>query len=362
VARKRQRPRGQGSLYKRNGAGPWIARWHDHVGKRRERSTRTTDKAAAERILAQRVADAALRKGGVIDARTDGYAEAERRPLAEHLADWRAGLIAQGRTEKHVGMLLSRATAILDAAHANYPDDLSASRIQEAIGELHSAGRSLQTCHHYLRACKQFTRWLHRDGRIREDRLAHLGGYNASTDRRLERRALTPEEVGLLLDTTEHAPKWRGMSGPDRAMLYRVAVGTGFRANELRSLTPRSFSLDGDTPSVTVQAVDSKHRRRDAQPIRPDLAAVLRPWLASKPSDAPMFGVPEKTAEMIRLDLRRARARWIKATTDRAERQTRRQSDFLAVVDHDGQRVDFHALRVTFITWLVQGGAQVKAA
>jgi len=145
-------------------------------------------------------------------------------------------------------------------------------------------------------------------------------------------------------------------------MLYRMALGTGFRANELRSLTPRSFSLDNGAPSVTVQAADSKHRRKDAQPIRVDLANLLRPWLAGKRPDTPVFGVPEKTAEMIRLGLRRARARWIKAATDRTERRTQRKSDFLAVVDHHGQRVDFHALRVTYITWLVQGGASSKTA
>jgi integrase len=48
------------------------------------------------------------------------------------------------------------------------------------------------------------------------------------------------------------------MTGPDRAMLYRVAVGTGFRANELRSLTPESFDLDANPPKVTVEAAYSK--------------------------------------------------------------------------------------------------------
>lgn len=46
-----------------------------------------------------------------------------------------------------------------------------------------------------------------------------------------------------------------------RAMAYRVALGTGFRVNELRSLTVASFDLDTDTPTVTVDAVHSKRRR-----------------------------------------------------------------------------------------------------
>jgi len=76
----RQRSKGTGTLIRRGGRGPWIARWFDHDGRRKERSTGATDRAAAERILAKRVADAALRRDGVVDARADGYAEADRRP------------------------------------------------------------------------------------------------------------------------------------------------------------------------------------------------------------------------------------------------------------------------------------------
>jgi hypothetical protein len=65
---------------------------------------------------------------------------------------------------------------------------------------------------------------------------------------------------------------------------------------------------------------------------------------------------------MIRADLRRARAWWIRETHDRDRRRERRQSDFLAVVDHGGNVVDFHALRKTYVTLLIKGGATVKVA
>ena len=246
----RKRAPGTGSIFRRTERGPWRMAWRDHNGRRVERSTRTTDKAAAQRILSQQVSDSALRVGGVVDPRQDAYAEAGRRPLAEHLADWKANLTAKGLNAKHVQMLLSRVEFVALAVGAERLSDLSAWTVQAAIGDLRDSGKSLQTCTHYLKAAKQFSRWLKRDGRIREDPLAHLTGYNVATDRRHERRALTPEEVALLLDTTEHAPVWRGMPGPDRAMLYCVAVGTGFRANELRSLTACSFSLDSDAPEV----------------------------------------------------------------------------------------------------------------
>ena len=86
------------SVYKRNGRGPWIIAWFDHTGKRRDRSSRTTDRRAAERIAAKLEADAALRRDGVIDARTDGYAAAERVPLSQH-----AGVFHKHLTQKGTG-------------------------------------------------------------------------------------------------------------------------------------------------------------------------------------------------------------------------------------------------------------------
>ncbi|MBI5863433.1 MAG: hypothetical protein HZB38_02755, partial [Planctomycetes bacterium] len=166
--------------------------------------------------------------------------------------------------------------------------ELTPSAVQAAIGEFRKV-KSLQTCQHYLRAMKQFSRWLERDGRVRNDALAHLTGFNAATDRRYERRALDADEFGRLVQTTETAPQWRqSLTGADRAMLYRVAAGTGFRVGELASLTPASFSLGGDDPpAIMLDAKRSKRRKADVQPIRSELAASLRSWLKGKPASAP---------------------------------------------------------------------------
>lgn len=151
--------------------------------------------------------------------------------------------------------------------------------------------------------------------------------------------------------------------GPDRAMAYRVALGTGFRAKELRSLTPASFNLDGNPPTVTVQAAYSKRRRLDIQPIRSDLADILRPWLSQFDSDEhPFAAMPERTARMLRDDLDEARGRWLDEATTDAERAERERSDFLKHTDTDGRVIDFHAARHTYISEIVAGGASVKVA
>ena len=51
------------------------------------------------------------------------------------------------------------------------------------------------------------------------------------------------------------------MTGPQRAVLYRLAAESGLRAGELSTLKVKSFDLDSGT--VAVQAAYSKRRRQD---------------------------------------------------------------------------------------------------
>jgi integrase len=146
-------------------------------------------------------------------------------------------------------------------------------------------------------------------------------------------------------------------------MCYRLALSTGFRVKELRSLTPESFNLDGDTPIVIVAAAYSKHRREDRQPIRADVADVLRPWLAGKPAGMRLFGrLPGGTARMLRADLDAARQAWWKEAPSDEAREARAKCDFLLYRNAAGEVVDFHSTRHTYISGIVAGGASVKTA
>ena len=229
---------------------------------------------------------------------------------------------------------------LIELARARKISDLTPSRVQAALKGVRDEGASLRSVHHYTRVIKGFSRWLWRDGRVREDALAHLTSLNPDADRRHERRALTPEEQGRLIRAAEAGPVVLKLTGTDRAALYRLALGTGFRANELRSLTPEAFHLDGETPTVTVAAAYSKRRRDDVQPIRPDLAEALRPWLASKAPGRPVFGnLTKHTNLIIQADLKAAG---------------------IAYRDGSDRVADFHALRHSFITALAMSKAPVK--
>lgn len=72
-----------------------------HVGRCRTwkdvlKSTRTTDRATAERILAKHVADMALRREGVIDATKDRFRSEGGRLLAKHIESTSATVDTSG--------------------------------------------------------------------------------------------------------------------------------------------------------------------------------------------------------------------------------------------------------------------------
>jgi len=112
-----------------------------------------------------------------------------------------------------------------------------------------------------------------------------------------------------------------------------------------------------------MQAAYSKHRRRDVQPIRRDLADLLGPWLETKPQGRPVFeSMPDKTAKMMRKDLAEAKTKWVMEVKSPETQKARLDSSFLAYRDSGGRVADFHALRHTYVSRLVRSGANVKVA
>ena len=165
----------------------------------------------------------------------------------------------------------------------------------------------------------------------------------------------------MLIEQTERGPERMELSGPDRALVYTLAVDTGLRANEIRTLTPTSLDLEATPPIVTVSAAYSKHRRDDALPLRHDLISELRPHLDRFAPGQTVFRLPDKPAKMLRADLAAARDAWNRTETD-AERRRWEESEFLAYRDDTGRVADFHSLRHTFITNLARGGVYRKLA
>ena len=176
------------------------------------------------------------------------------------------------------------------------------------------------------------------------------------TDRRHDRRAFSIDEFRWFLATTEKGVYRFGMPGAERALLYRLAVETGFRRGELASLTADSFELDGADPGVTVSAKAAKARRSRRAPLRAELASQIREHLKGKMPGVAVFRVPphEHSAKMIKADLESARTKWLDTAPSTVVREEREKTNFLRYEDDGGRFLDFHALRHTRGVWLFE--------
>ncbi len=294
-------------------------------------------KGAAQSMLNKLVIKAERRAAGRVDAFDDHM----KRSLAGHVDDFEAHQQSKGNSEQHVGEVSKKVRRIVKGCNWTMIRDISASGTQRYLADLRTGGLSVQTSNHYLRAIKQFSRWLVRDRRMPDDPLAHLAMLNVKTDRRHDRRALTADEFSRLIAAAMTGPEVVCIPGPDRAMMYVLAAWTGYRKTEISSLTKRSLQLETDPMTVTVAAAYSKRKRQDTQVLHPVVAERMRGWLETKkklgpetllfPVSAKIPGCPERrTSKMMRADLAAAWKKWIDEAKDDEELRTEREdSDFL---------------------------------
>ena len=281
--------------------------------------------------------------------------------LLKHLDDFEQSLLAKGTSTKQVGQTVSRIKKVFEVCGFNNWNEIRPDLIQREIPKLHKyverveikkvRGKkvkqkklkdlgliSSKTANYYLKAVKQFCNWMVNNRRASESPVDYLQPINNHSESR-QRRALEPNQLILLLKTAQARPKRFGMTGPERAMLYQLAVETGLRANELRSLNKSSF--DFNNCIVTVKAGSTKNKKPAILPLKEDTAKMLERFLSGKAQEAKAFKVPQKTAVMLKEDLEAAG---------------------IPYVDDQDRYADFHALRHTTGSWLAASGVHPKVA
>lgn len=133
------------------------------------------------------------------------------------------------------------------------------------------------------------------------------------------RRAFTLDEIPRLLRAAEQR----------RRILYELALVTGLRANELRSL--RSSDLDFAAGGARLSPQWTKNRQECFQPLPARTLQTLRTY--------GLPAVPQQPARTLKSDCDRAGIEWR---------------------DTGAGKLDFHALRVTFSTLLDHAQASEK--
>lgn len=300
------------------------------------------------------------------------------RPIGEQVEEWIAVLRAESRSgEQHLQRIRSDVIRVITLAKWRRLADVRREDCLRVLSDLRlppkrddakpvqpkkkkwwkeddelqePQGMSAQTRNHVLSHCRQFIRWAHDAGRMYENPLASIKPLNVETDRRHSRRMPTDEEIDMLFKflrgkqakpgligptnregKSEGVRLRNGMTGPHRALGYRLVMATGLRASELRSLSHESFDLKKGT--VTVSAAYSKHRRKDEIPLPTWLKKELKAWFTkggrcweTLPANCP--------GHALRRDLRNAGVKYmIRASGDKLY-------------------FDFHALRHWYVTKL----------
>jgi integrase len=298
-----------------------------------------------------------MAKQGIIDPVAEG------KPAAVHVDDYAAALLAKGNTAQHVAVTANVLRATFEAGGCKMLGDVTAEKVRAFLAKRRAdrpkmgdhgeplrdsdgkpimrPGISARRHNAILTALGGFFRWCIRERRAFDNPIINVPRLNERTDKRHNRRALTADEVRALLAAAEAGPERYGISGAERALVYRVAVETGLRMNEISTMTRGCIDLDALT--VTVRAGYSKRRREDVLPIRAELAAALEDHAANKAPAARLFKMPNKyrMLDAYKADLAAAGI----AYKDEAERFA-----------------DFHATRHTFISSLAEAGVHPKTA
>jgi integrase len=207
--------------------------------------------------------------------------------------------------------------------------------VLQELKEQNKAGRTIR---HIADALTTFCNWCCQRDYLAENPLLKLGRIDCSPKEK--RRAMTINEIHRLLAVApEHM-----------RLLYEVALCTGLRADELRSLT--IAHLDIENCGLWLEAEWTKNRKATFQPIGQDLLLQLIEFFESgivsilyqqyyrglnPPSNALLY-VPSHTAREMDRDLKAAGIP--KRTIE--------------------GKLDFHASRTSYITLCAEKGGNVK--
>jgi integrase len=167
-------------------------------------------------------------------------------------------------------------------------------------------------------------------------------GRIKQTEFEKQRRALTADEVRRLLEATQNGIRHHKMQPYARYLLYRLALETGLRMGEIRSLTVSSFDFRAKPPTVHVEPADTKGKEPADMILSPGTAQALQEHLQGKEPQDRAFRMPPSrhTVDMLKKDLEAAGVPY----------------------SLNGKDADCHSLRHTFITNLCLAGVHPAVA
>ncbi len=259
-------------------------------------------------------------------------------PLKTLLGDYERFLTTESSSADHQGIVISRCTRIIAECGFDTIYDVTELKIREWIAKQQRKRKKpmgAQTASHYKVQFKSFLNFLSNHYKISNpvaDMKTKPRGDIATT---FVRRALDDQEFAILVGNAEQSERTRYcLDGQQRALLYKAARYTGFRASELAALTPASCRLD-DNPEIQIVCTVSKRRRYDRAFLTPDLTVALRDHIAEY--------------EVGRNDPIWPRGCWSERSNEVMKTDLEGEAG-IVVEDSEEGRASFHSLRHSFVS------------
>jgi len=360
--------------------GTYIAKYRDGDGVVCEVSTGCCDKQAAMAVLNDLETMAERVKAKVITSAEAKIGEQfSDLPLSHHIDDYIRHLKERRVHPDRVKNTDTRLKKSATECGFRFMRDMNADKLQRWLGEQVSGERKMSASVHngFVQIWISFGNWL-TGKRIHGKRTTMkgevkflnnpfdgMGKLDEKADPKRKARALTDDELGRLLEAARKRPIDDAMTirkgpnkgktlakvsderksellqlGKERALIYKTAILTGLRLNELRTLIISDLSF-GDVPFVRLRSTNEKNRKGSTLPLRSDLAAELRDWINGKDRATRVFSVPAGFLRIMNRDLKVAK---------------------IPKHDVDGCVVHVHALRHSFGTHLSLAGVAPRTA
>jgi integrase len=314
----------------------WTAQFTDEMGKTRKVPTKTTVRSVAEKILAKYEMDVARIRTGVATREELEKAEAPKITVAEALERFLTKMVADGDTARHVTRTKRNINLIIKDCGIDSLD-IRRDAIERWIAHERQRGiRNPRTINGYITSLKTFVQYLTETELLPNHPLKSIRKLNEEIDKRINRRALTKEEINRLLKATASGIERAAGTPEERVLIYRTALATGLRSTELSLLTPGQINFE--QCSLTVEAAKTKNKKPDVLPLRADLVQSLKERCETK-------GIKphERFFRHDVYNIRKAFYADLKiAGIERA--------------GEDGRSIDVHSLRKTFGTLLAKAG------
>ena len=332
-------------ISKRGEKGWYTIVYRDRNGRRRSKGTKTTDKRVAARIAAKLEGDEALRREGIIDARTDRFSSEGRRPLADHVEEYLNHCRNEGQSEKHLVEKVRHLKRLQENADIKCLAELTPEVLEQHLTYLEDKGLSARSINFCRQVVLAFANWCVKRGRLESNTLQSVARRDETKDRRHKRRPLTDDEMSRLLAVAEAG---------GRKAWYMVAALAGLRRSDLQRLT--WGDIDFMNMSITIRG--GKSKRTDTIPLHPQLADELRRCKPTHVLPRARVFPTSVTNLTTQKDFYRAGMGWREEYRDKKGKKYYRYY----TEDSDGWVIDLHALRTTLGTTLAREGVPPQLA